>query len=197
MALHGGDHLELKKMRRGYFWGLFGIRLGRCPGIIPEKISFLQFYSRFLCFSLMLLHYLSSNTNRSANARLMLSQRRRRWANSHPALTQRFVLNGEPSCRWGSVLSLKPTGLEFRNLCLDVWTVRSVVPFISPSSICYPDTVSPVSAASFDVDPTLHKCYANIFCLLGSSFIHSMGTKTDRLTIKSIKNIIYLGLWSS
>ena len=47
MALHGGGHLELKKMHKGDFWGLFGIRLGRCPGIIPEKISFLQFYSRF------------------------------------------------------------------------------------------------------------------------------------------------------
>ena len=43
MALHGGGHLELKKMHKGDFWGLFGIRLGRCPGIIPEKISFLQF----------------------------------------------------------------------------------------------------------------------------------------------------------
>ena len=50
MALHGGGHLELKKMHKGDFWGIFGIRLGRCPGIIPEKISFLQFYSRFLCF---------------------------------------------------------------------------------------------------------------------------------------------------
>ena len=39
MALHGGGHLD--------FWGLFGIRLGRCPCIIPEKISFLLFYSRF------------------------------------------------------------------------------------------------------------------------------------------------------
>ena len=47
MALHGGGHLELKKMHKGDFWGLFGIRLGRCPCIIPEKISFLQFYSRF------------------------------------------------------------------------------------------------------------------------------------------------------
>ena len=34
-------------MHKGDFWGLFGIRLGRCPCIIPEKISFLQFYSRF------------------------------------------------------------------------------------------------------------------------------------------------------
>ena len=50
MALHGGGHLELEKMHKGDFWGIFGIRLGRCPGIIPEKISFLQFYSRFLCF---------------------------------------------------------------------------------------------------------------------------------------------------
>ena len=47
MALHGGGHLELKKMHKGDFWGIFGIRLGRCPCIIPEKISFLQFYSRF------------------------------------------------------------------------------------------------------------------------------------------------------
>ena len=34
-------------MHKGDFWGLFGIRLGRCPCIIPEKISFLQFYSTF------------------------------------------------------------------------------------------------------------------------------------------------------
>ena len=47
MALDGGGHLELKKMHKGDFWGIFGIRLGRCPCIIPEKISFLQFYSRF------------------------------------------------------------------------------------------------------------------------------------------------------
>ena len=47
MALYGGGHLELKKMHKGDFWGIFGIRLGRCPCIIPEKISFLQFYSRF------------------------------------------------------------------------------------------------------------------------------------------------------
>ena len=47
MALHGGGHLELNKMHKGDFWGLCGIRLGRCPCIIPEKISFLQFYSRF------------------------------------------------------------------------------------------------------------------------------------------------------
>ena len=47
MALHGGGHLELKKMHKGDFWGIFGIRLGRCPCIISEKISFLQFYSRF------------------------------------------------------------------------------------------------------------------------------------------------------
>ena len=47
MALHGGGHLELKKMHKGDFWGLLGIRLGRCPCIIPKKISFLQFYSRF------------------------------------------------------------------------------------------------------------------------------------------------------
>ena len=30
MALHGGGHLELKKMHKGDFWGIFGIRLGRC-----------------------------------------------------------------------------------------------------------------------------------------------------------------------
>ena len=65
MALHGGGHLELRKMHKGDFWGIFGVRLGRCPGIIPEKISFLQFYSRFLCFfSLMLLHY-NNNTPKS------------------------------------------------------------------------------------------------------------------------------------
>ena len=39
--------LNLKKMHKGDFRGIFGIRLGRCPCIIPEKISFLQFYSRF------------------------------------------------------------------------------------------------------------------------------------------------------
>ena len=33
-------------MHKGDFGGLFGIRLGRCPGITPEKISFLQYYSR-------------------------------------------------------------------------------------------------------------------------------------------------------
>ena len=37
----------IKKMHKGDFWGIFGIRLGGCPCIIPEKISFLQFYSRF------------------------------------------------------------------------------------------------------------------------------------------------------
>ena len=37
----------IKKMHKGGFWGLFGIRLGRCPCIIPEKISFLHFYPRF------------------------------------------------------------------------------------------------------------------------------------------------------
>ena len=47
MALHGDGHLELKKMHKEDFWGIFGIRLGRCPCIVPEKISFLQFYSRF------------------------------------------------------------------------------------------------------------------------------------------------------
>ena len=47
MALHGGGHLQLKKMHKVDFWELFGIRLGRCPGIIPEKICFLQFYFRF------------------------------------------------------------------------------------------------------------------------------------------------------
>ena len=45
MTLHGGGHFEFKKMHKGDLWGLFRIRLGRC--IIPEKISFLQFYSRF------------------------------------------------------------------------------------------------------------------------------------------------------
>ena len=28
-----------QKMHKGDFWGLFGIRLARCPGIIPEKKS--------------------------------------------------------------------------------------------------------------------------------------------------------------
>ena len=54
MALHGGGHLEFKKMHKGDFWGLFGICLGRCPCIIPEKISFLQFYSRFNLNALVL-----------------------------------------------------------------------------------------------------------------------------------------------
>ena len=58
MALHGGGHLELKKMHKGDFWGLFGIRLGRCPCIIPEKISFLQFYSRLNPDALALLNRL-------------------------------------------------------------------------------------------------------------------------------------------
>ena len=59
MALHGGGHLELKKMHKGDFWGLFGIRLGRCPGIIPEKnqLSAILFQVP-LFFSLMLLHYI-------------------------------------------------------------------------------------------------------------------------------------------
>ena len=56
MALHGGGHLELKKMHKGDFWGIFGIRLGRCPCIILEKISFLQFYSRFNPNALALLY---------------------------------------------------------------------------------------------------------------------------------------------
>ena len=70
MALHGGGHLELKKMHKGDFWGIFGIRLGRCPCIISEKISFLQFYSRFnpnalalhmlVCFSGRLVFYSGS-----------------------------------------------------------------------------------------------------------------------------------------
>ena len=34
-------------MHKGDFWCLFGIRLGRCSCIIPEKICFLQFDSRF------------------------------------------------------------------------------------------------------------------------------------------------------
>ena len=55
MASHSGGHLELRKMHKGDFWGLFGIRPGRCPGIIPEKISFLQFIQVPVFFSLMLL----------------------------------------------------------------------------------------------------------------------------------------------
>ena len=43
MVLHGGGHLELKKMHKRDFWGLFGISLGRCPGIIPEKTAFCNF----------------------------------------------------------------------------------------------------------------------------------------------------------
>ena len=58
MALHGGGHLELKKMHKGDFWGIFGIRLGRCPGIIPEKnqLSAILFQVPVF-FSLMLLQY--------------------------------------------------------------------------------------------------------------------------------------------
>ena len=53
MVLHGGGHLELKKMHRGDFSGLFCVRLGRSPGIFPEKNQLspiLLFYSSFLCF---------------------------------------------------------------------------------------------------------------------------------------------------
>ena len=67
MALHGGGHLELKKMHKGDFWGIFGIRLGRCPCIILEKISFLQFYSRLNPNALALLYlfaYELSKNNR-------------------------------------------------------------------------------------------------------------------------------------
>ena len=50
-------------MHKGDFRRLFGIRLGRCPGVIPEKnqlSAIIFFYSRLLCFfSLMLLHFLS------------------------------------------------------------------------------------------------------------------------------------------
>ena len=67
MALHGGGHLELKKMHKGDFWGLFGIRLGRCPCIIPEKISFLQFYSRFNPNALALQAKCHQSLNRLAN----------------------------------------------------------------------------------------------------------------------------------
>ena len=65
MALHGGGHLELKKMHMGEFWGLFGIRLGRCPGIIPEKnqLSAILFQVPVF-FSLMLLHYLAERLAR-------------------------------------------------------------------------------------------------------------------------------------
>ena len=58
MALHGGGHLELNKMHKGDFWDIFGIRLGRCPGIIPEKnqLSAILFQVPVF-FSLMLLHY--------------------------------------------------------------------------------------------------------------------------------------------
>ena len=49
MSLHGSGHLVLKK-HKGDFQGLFGIRLRWCPGIIPQKIRFMQFYSTFLCF---------------------------------------------------------------------------------------------------------------------------------------------------
>ena len=71
MALNGGGHLELKKMHKGDFWGLFGIRLGRCLCIIPEKISFLQFYSSFnpnaLALSAQLLCQCSSRVSAGAD----------------------------------------------------------------------------------------------------------------------------------
>ena len=70
MALHGGGHLELKKMHKGDFWGIFGIRLGPC--IIPEKISFLQFYSRFNPNALaLLLANASSGFNNSITANMV------------------------------------------------------------------------------------------------------------------------------
>ena len=53
MALHGGGHLELKKMHKGDFWVLFGICLVRYPGIIPEKSASCNFIPGS---TLMLLH---------------------------------------------------------------------------------------------------------------------------------------------
>ena len=93
MALHGGGHLELKKMHKGDFWGIFGIRLGRCPCIILEKISFLQFYSRFnpnalaLLASTLLVHtYLNfySCISRVKNACI--------WYNTNPGMRSLFFL---------------------------------------------------------------------------------------------------------
>ena len=58
MALHGGGHLEFKKMHKGDFWGLFGIRFERCPGVIPEKNQLSAILLQVpVFFSLMLLHY--------------------------------------------------------------------------------------------------------------------------------------------
>ena len=106
MALHGDGHLELKKIHKGDFWGIFGIRLERCPCIIPEKISFLQFYSRFNPNALALMATRGddigfggrgnqTSTTRWNNAVLMLTQRRRRWANIKTALSRRAVSDGK------------------------------------------------------------------------------------------------------
>ena len=47
MASHSGGHLELRKMHKGDFWGLFGIRPSAFCNFIPGSCF----------FSLMLLHY--------------------------------------------------------------------------------------------------------------------------------------------
>ena len=59
MALHGGGHLELKKMHKGDFWGLFRIRLGGMSRYHSRKnqLSAILFQVPVF-FSLMLLHYL-------------------------------------------------------------------------------------------------------------------------------------------
>ena len=63
-------------MHKGDFLGLFGIRLGRCPGIIPEKnqLSAILFQVPVF-FSLMLLHYelLSQSYNHTYSIRNVLN----------------------------------------------------------------------------------------------------------------------------
>ena len=54
MVLLGGGHLELKKMHKGDFWGLFGIRLGR---FLKKNLLFGNLFQLPVFFSLMLLHY--------------------------------------------------------------------------------------------------------------------------------------------
>ena len=47
MALHGGGHLELKKMHKGIFGASSVFDWGDVRVSFLKKISFLQFYSRF------------------------------------------------------------------------------------------------------------------------------------------------------
>ena len=88
MALHGGGHLELKIMHKGDFWGLFGICLGRCPCIILEKISSLQFYSRLNPNALALYGLISYNSHVIFNG--MTSQLNKTFNNAGLMLTYRY-----------------------------------------------------------------------------------------------------------